>query len=412
MELRRQAALLTFSLAFAGCGGSAPLGLQAEAPDEPDPPTRVPLANPSCRDCADVAVSSNGSAKLPVPNPEAVERPGVDSIDSPEPSAPVADPTRPGPYLPGVRTVEVTDPARNRTFLVDVWYPVSPDAPDSEPNEYRLDGLLENTVHLDSPARRDAPIAAGGAWPLVVFSHGFGGIRFQSWFMTEHLASHGFIVASPDHPGNRLTDFARLGSEEAQNQSAVDRPLDVIYVRDQMIPGGSIARETGFEVDPARVAASGHSFGGWTCLEVARRDAGFRAVLPLAPGFRHGVTPDMVAVIERPIGFFGGSLDHTTPFDENQEPAYAAAARPKALVNVIGAGHLDFSNLCDIRIARLFVNDGCDPAQIEPARVHEIVKTVSVAFLKRHLLGEHGYDAYLEDSFVKNQGPLDYWRDM
>ncbi|MBI2376199.1 MAG: dienelactone hydrolase family protein [Deltaproteobacteria bacterium] len=409
-----QWASVAVTSALVACGGS-PLS-DAPAPDErSDPPTRVPLGQnrPECvGDCADVELI-NANKRLD--NGAESSRAGADRVVPSQGSegseGPALDPSVEGPYSAGVRTVELHDPARDRTFLVDVWYPIAKGSNEGSDNEYRLSGLLEGTVSLESPARRDAPIVDGGPWPVVVFSHGFGGIRFQSWFLTEHLATHGFVVASPDHPGNRLTDFARLGSEEAQAQSAVDRPLDMIYVRDQLLPGGAIERETGFRIDPDRVAASGHSFGGWTCLEVARRDPGFKAVLPLAPGFRHGVTPDMVSIIGRPIGFFGGSEDHTTDFVENQAPAYESAARPKALVRVNGAGHLDFSNLCDIRIARLFVNDGCDPDLIDPARVHGVVKTVGTAFLRRHLLGEMSAEPYLVDTFVRAQGPLDYWRE-
>ena len=40
---------------------------------------------------------------------------------------------------------------------------------------------------------------AQGRFPLVVFSHGYGGLRTQSSFLTAHLASWGFVVAAPDH---------------------------------------------------------------------------------------------------------------------------------------------------------------------------------------------------------------------
>jgi predicted dienelactone hydrolase len=82
--------------------------------------------------------------------------------------------------------------------------------------------------------RTGEPLLAGatpapGSWPVIVFSHGFGGIRFQSYFLTERLATHGFIVIAPDHPGNTLVDFAQLGDDAAQAQSAIDRPLDILF---------------------------------------------------------------------------------------------------------------------------------------------------------------------------------------
>ena len=48
---------------------------------------------------------------------------------------------------------------------------------------------------------------------------------------------------------------------------------------------------------------------------------------------------------------------------------------------VEGAGHLDFSDLCAVPIAVLFVDDGCDPESIDPAVVH--ARTNALASLAR-----------------------------
>ena len=57
---------------------------------------------------------------------------------------------------------------------------------------------------------RDATPAPGGPFPGVVFSHGMAGHRRQSTFLCTHLASHGFVVASPDHVGNTLPEMLPL----------------------------------------------------------------------------------------------------------------------------------------------------------------------------------------------------------
>src|SRR5690242_4332339 len=44
----------------------------------------------------------------------------------PDAATPPADPSQPGPYAVGVRTIMMTDPSRNRTFAVDLWYPAAP----------------------------------------------------------------------------------------------------------------------------------------------------------------------------------------------------------------------------------------------------------------------------------------------
>lgn len=64
-------------------------------------------------------------------------------------------------------------------------------------------------------------MAAPGPFPLVVYSHGNGGLRYVSAFLTEHLASHGFIVVAPDHVGNTAIDsFAGFTALAAVGTSA------------------------------------------------------------------------------------------------------------------------------------------------------------------------------------------------
>ena len=59
-----------------------------------------------------------------------------------------------------------------------------------------------------------ADISADGPFPLVVYSHGSGGLRFIASDYTEAIASHGYIVAAPDHTGN--TALERLSNTEAE----------------------------------------------------------------------------------------------------------------------------------------------------------------------------------------------------
>jgi predicted dienelactone hydrolase len=363
----------------------------------------IPLAVTSCSSSPSSDDADDGPPDATAPSdPDAAIGP------PPPPDAPpggaVADPSAPGPWQVGVRTVQLLDPARNRTLPVDVWYPVAPGDTSGGDNTYEL---LGGFVALDSPARRDATPAPGGPYALVVFSHGYGGIRFQSFFLTEHLASHGLVVVAPDHPGNTLLDFGQLGDDAATAQSAMDRPLDVAFVADRAVAG-----ELGvaLPIDPARIAITGHSFGGWTSLEAARRDPRFGVVLPLAPGFRAGSTPDFVAELARPIAIFGGSVDETCPFPSDQQVPYDLAQTPKVLVEVMGAGHLDFSDLCQVPIAQAFIDDGCDPASIDPVVVQARVKTLATAFVRRYVDGAVGYEPYLEPAYAAGLGNLTYWR--
>jgi predicted dienelactone hydrolase len=117
-------------------------------------------------------------------------------------SSPAVDsPDAIGPFGVGHSSFNVVDPARDdRPLLVGAWYPVdAADAQESPRTEYPLaDPLtLPSEVAVD-----DLLVSARSAQTLLVFSHGYQGIHIQSFELMEALASHGFIVISPEHTGN------------------------------------------------------------------------------------------------------------------------------------------------------------------------------------------------------------------
>lgn len=202
------------------------------------------------------------------------------------------DPFQRGPYPAGVCSQVQHDVSRgDRAVELEVWYPAAAehaghDTAPAQQDRYSIFGA--GLVAQD--AVRDAAPAAG-AFPLVVFSHGMAGHRRQSTFFCSHLASHGYVVVSPDHGGNTITDLIALALRVREHEIATniepliqgyvsDRPRDVALILDG-IESGTLA--TPARVDSSRIAISGHSFGGFTALVVAARDARVRAVLALAP---------------------------------------------------------------------------------------------------------------------------------
>jgi predicted dienelactone hydrolase len=122
--------------------------------------------------------------------------------------------------------VEMVDPARgDRTLTVDIWYPA---ARRSHAETATLDLTLADLAiaEVELPGVLAEPAPARGSFPLVVFSHGHGGVRFQSWFLMRALASHGFVVAAPDHAGDAR--YARYLSTRAADR--LDLPVD-LFVR-------------------------------------------------------------------------------------------------------------------------------------------------------------------------------------
>ena len=99
-----------------------------------------------------------------------------------------------------------------------------------------------------------------GPFPLVVFSHGFACYRENYSGLTDHWASHGYVVVQPEHP-DCPTSPVRFNAQAARNLhyiriSDVRRVLDALFAPGEEIPG-----LTG-RIDYGRKVIAGHSFGG------------------------------------------------------------------------------------------------------------------------------------------------------
>jgi len=199
------------------------------------------------------------------------------------------DPFRRGRYPAGVRTIAISDRAREREFACEVWYPASFEYAGADTAVETQD---EYVVPLrDIPRRQQAVRDATphpGTYHLIVFSHFSGGHRRASSFLCTHLASHGYIVAALDHSEVSAPDLARAPGETAEQKAARTAGWIASRVPDITCLLRSLLDENAWESD-ARIAAdgvglAGHSFGGWTVLSAADKDQRIRAVVALAPG--------------------------------------------------------------------------------------------------------------------------------
>jgi len=179
-----------------------------------------------------------------------------------------------GTHAVGVRTLVLVDrdqpdvlafdpksgvaPKRDRSLTVDLWYPAQP-AKGAVPETYSASMESEPPA---PPARfgmpgiavRDAQPAAG-RFPLVIVSHGYGNVTIGLSWLTENLASKGYVVAAIRHED---AYFNPSGLPHA----LLHRPLDIAFVAREL--QRSLAG-TG-TVDPTRTALIGYSMGGYGVL--------------------------------------------------------------------------------------------------------------------------------------------------
>ena len=339
----------------------------------------------------------------------------------PEDLGPTADP---GPYPVGVRNLMLFDSSRlnvagtgPRPVTVEVYYPSTAAAAGGVPRD--VVSVLGVPV-VETRSFRDVAIAQG-PFPLVLFSHGNDGIRFQSFFFASHLASHGYVVVCPDHHGNTFVD-ALLGIVDPN--VIVNRPLDMSFLIDQF---SAFTAETGntFDgaIDTTRIGASGHSFGGYTVFAIAGgtsplgtfTDPRVRAILPQAPAAPF--PPEFFGTIAIPTLILGGSIDETTPFDSQQLAPFQALPSGAAVVGLgelTGAGHFTFSDFCEVQRDLLAFlggfDEACQPRHLPWRRAHDIVNYLSLNFFDAVLRGDAAALGRLDPQVVAGIEDLTVWR--
>ena len=253
--------------------------------------------------------------------------------------------TEAGPYPVGVTSLELA--AGNK---VEVWYPAIEGTTGTDSYDMRdfipeaISALLTADVPAvyEYPAGRDAG-AATGTFPVVLFSHGSSGIRFQSTFLTAHLASWGIIVAAPDHWSRDL--FHTLSAPVGDRNSSVTELLETLdLVTAENVRSGS--RLEGM-VDAERVVAMGHSAGGGTILGASLDDR-IDGYISLASGAL-GMGSDSSAapaLPDKPSFFIAGALDAIISAEESTRPSFEAVPGPSRLWIIDGVGHNGFDDFC------------------------------------------------------------------
>lgn len=363
-----------------------------------------------------------------------------------------------GSFDVGVRTLDVInpdqidilnyseenpDPRYDRPLTLEVWYPAIRPGNKPEVTTYH-DVLGSGPDNPDRPlipfefsgrALRDAKPDFGESYPLVIVSHGYPGSRVLLTYLTENLASKGYVVVAIDHTDSTHADANNFSI------TLLNRTLDINFVLKYMTES---FLASGINAD--KTAIIGYSMGGYGALIAAGAgisetalinnwvpgnkldllqagnpdyqkllDPRIKAIVPFAPWGGHIGTWDFAGLegLKIPSLFIVGNQDRTANFS-GVEFLFNNAVNSDRYMLIYQNGIHEVAVNPPPPIAEAHFREYIhyqEPAW-DNRRCNNINQHFITAFLGIHLKGMDEYQAYLNLIPISNDaspGDNDYW---
>ncbi len=178
-----------------------------------------------------------------------------------------------GNYAVGVTTLTIVNSAQlepltqqieDRHLTLEIWYPAGTIPTDSKAASYENVTKSHRPFQIQGVAFRDVPTAQEQRYPLVVLSHGYTGYRTLMYYLGEHLASHGYVVAAIDHPHSTNAEIDQKnapfrGFLNTLFHRSRDQQFVLSYFKQQPEALSSI-------IDSQAAAVIGYSMGGYGAI--------------------------------------------------------------------------------------------------------------------------------------------------
>ncbi len=368
-----------------------------------------------------------------------------------------------GEYKVGVKTVHLVhhnqidivnslrdrDSIYDRPLTVEIWYPARLSEGESE--EVIYEEVMGNFGDPNRPlipftftgkAARDAkPETSGGPYPLIIVSHGYTGSRYLMTYLTENLASKGYVVVAIDHTDSTFRDATSF------NSTLLNRSLDDLFILNEIDRLSKIANSflAGL-VHTNSTGLIGYSMGGYGALNVAgggysklavgffasmskgnkaleKRmqgnpefknsfDSRIKAVVAMAPwGMERGVwDAEGLAGIKIPTFYIAGSKDDISGYEKGIKAIYEGAVNSdRYLLTYENARHNIAPNPPPAVASTpgLHIDEYLRYADSvwDQRRINNINQHFITAFLGIKLKNKTEYSPYINAQELKNQDP-------
>lgn len=271
-------------------------------------------------------------------------------------------------YPVSTMTITYTDAGRsNRSIPVEIRYPA---------------------VSAGSGAN-----VAGGAFPFVVFGHGFQMTAPAYYPFADSLAKRGYIVA-----------FAN--TENSFSPSHADFAKDLLFIYSTLVAenNNSSSPFSGHVVP--RGAIAGHSMGGGATVLSAQYGDSATCYFTFAEATTNPSSVTAAQYLTKPYLSFAGSYDCIAPYNTNQLPTYnATTSACKWLIEVTGASHCNFGlSNTQCGIGETF--SGCaNPPLNQSAQINAVL-TYLYPYLDFYLYGNASSQAAFDNVYDADNGSI------
>ena len=243
----------------------------------------------------------------------------------------------------------------------------------------------------------------GTPYPVIIFSHGLGGMRMQNTIQMETLASEGYIAIAIDHAYDANITLFDDGSiaeyrSGAEGELTVEefwslripqvntRSADVSYVLDHIELLKKKKQSFWQFINLSRIGIMGHSFGGTTAIVASSKDKRLDACIILDGR----LVPVESSIIQRGMDIpflFIGREKWETPLNYLKLDSLISASTSSAeKLILIGTKHFDYSDTPQFTpLARKIGVAGKMPANA----IRDTLNTRMLTFFKKYLIDEH-----------------------
>ncbi|HKP30454.1 MAG TPA: dienelactone hydrolase family protein [Gemmatimonadales bacterium] len=357
-----------------------------------------------------------------------------------------------GPYAVGTMDFDWVDSSRGEPYTrrtddkrhvpVQIWYPAMKGGGDTaryliDPRQFsnRMGAFVARNARINSVL--NAPVAGDSAWPVLLYNHGGGWTRWSATFVTEWLASQGYIVVSVEHFGfnqsNKYSDGVQFSADTLafpastgngvrdarQSWAYLGDPVFGIWKADAQFALDrleAVNREPGpfrGRLDLTRVGAFGWSFGGALAVQLSKEDPRVIAAVD-----HDGQLFDDVrqAGTTRPVMLIHHGVDDALEYPEKdramvrelmaETASWDSTARVASTsdwyeLTIAGIDHGNFSDLV------LFMKK--PEGRTDPRRAHEIINAYTLQFFDQYLRGKPS-DLLAATTPPFSEAKLEAWR--